>query len=79
VCRLASVVWMLRGGCHALPSVVVCVGVMDTCGRLKTGVGGGFMAGGVSKVRQRSCWGRQLSRHSGGCYWCTLHKCRIIL
>jgi hypothetical protein len=51
MCRLASVVWLLRGGCSALTLVVVCVGVMDTCGRLKTGwVGGVFMAGGVSEV-----------------------------
>ena len=51
MCRLASVVWLLRGGCYALTLVVVCVGMMDTCGRLKTRwVGGGVMAGGVSKV-----------------------------
>ena len=37
------------------------------------------MAGGVSKVRQRSCWGRWLSRRSDGCFWCTLHRCRIVL
>jgi len=45
MCRLASVVWLLRGGCYLLTSEVVCVGVMDTCGRLKTGAG--LMAGGV--------------------------------
>jgi len=45
MCRLASVVWLLCGGCYALTLVVVCVGVMDTCGCLKMGwVGGG---GGV--------------------------------
>jgi len=58
VCRLASVVWMLRGGCYVLTSVVVCVGVMDMCGHLRTGGGRGFMVVGVSKVCQRSCWGR---------------------
>jgi len=41
MCRLASVVWLLRGGCYVLTSEVVCVGVMDTCGHLRTGVGGG--------------------------------------
>jgi hypothetical protein len=37
------------------------------------------MVGGVSKVYQRSYGGRQLSHHSVGCFWCTLHKCRIVL
>jgi len=58
MCRLATVVWLLHGSCYALTSEVVCVGVMDTSDCLKTGVGGGFMAGGVSKVCRRSCWGR---------------------
>jgi len=57
---------------------------MDSCGRLKSVMGGaggcrGFMDGGVSKVCRRSYWGRQLSRRSGGGFWCTLHKCRIVL
>ena len=43
MCRLASVVWLLRGGCYVLTSVVVCVGAMDTCGRLKTGWAGVFL------------------------------------
>ena len=30
------------------------------------------MAGGVSKVCERSCWGKWLSHHSGGYFWCTL-------
>ena len=58
MCRLASVVWLLRGGCYALTSVVVCAGMRDTCGRLMTGWVGGVMAGGVSEVCRRSCWGR---------------------
>jgi len=40
---------------YALTSVVVCVGVMDTCGCLRTGVGWGFMVAGLSKECQRSC------------------------
>ena len=50
VCRLASVVWLLSGGCYALTSLIVCVGVMDTCGRLKTGVGGGLWLWGFKSV-----------------------------
>ena len=58
----------------------VCFGVMDSCGRLESGVGGGsFMAGGVSKVCQRYYWERWLSCRSGGCFWCTQHKCRTVL
>jgi hypothetical protein len=43
------------------------------------GLGGGFMAGGVSKVCQRSCWGRWLIHRSGGCYWSIQNKCGIVL
>jgi len=32
--------WPLLCGCYALTLEVVCVGVMDTCGHLKTGLGG---------------------------------------
>ena len=52
VCRLASVVWLLRGGCYVLTWEVFCVGVNDTCGRLKTGVGGG---GGLWLVGFQKC------------------------
>jgi len=35
--------WLLLSGCYvALTSVVVCVGVMHMCGRLRTGGGRGF-------------------------------------
>ena len=49
VCRLASVVWLLRGGYCVLTSVVVCVGVMDTCGRLKSGWAGVLWLVGFQK------------------------------
>jgi len=41
MCRLVSVVWLSYGSCYALTSEVVCVRVMDTSGRLKTGGEGG--------------------------------------
>ena len=51
-CRQASVVWLLRAGCYVLTSGVVCVGAMDTCGFLKTGLGGG---GGLWLVGFQKC------------------------
>ena len=39
--RFAFADWLLLCGCYALTSVVVWVGVMDTCGCLKTGGGRG--------------------------------------
>ena len=36
-------VWLLRGAYCVLTSVLVCVGVMDTCGRLKSRGGRGFL------------------------------------
>ena len=43
--------------------------------------GGGvsITAGVVSKVCQRLCWGRWLSRHLGGCFLCVRRRCKIIL
>ena len=35
-------VWLLRGGYCVLTSVLTCVGVIDTCGRLKSRGGRGF-------------------------------------
>jgi hypothetical protein len=73
---LACADWLLLCGryvvVYALTMVVVCVGVMDTRGCLVTGGGVGFMVAGVSKECQRSCWGRSLSRCSGGCFSCIL-------
>ena len=62
-----------------LTPVLVCVGVMGPVIVSGKGVDGGFMAAGVSKVCQRSCWGRWLIRRSGGCYWCIQNKCGIVL
>jgi len=72
-CRvLACADWLLLCGryvvVYTLTTVVVCVGVMDTCGCLVTGGVRGFMVAGVSKDCQRSCWQRSLSRRSGGCF-----------
>ena len=40
-------VWLLLGGYCVLTSVLVCVGVMDACGRLRSRGGRGFYG----------CWG----------------------
>ena len=39
----------LLRGCFVLTSEVVCVGVMDSCGRLESGVGGGLWLVGFQK------------------------------